>query len=49
VVHWSPEGQLASVSADELCCFELEVSSCGLVRLRCGTSSGDLLTEWFRI
>jgi hypothetical protein len=49
VALWSPDGQLASVHADELGCFELEVSSGGLMRLRCRTSSGDLLTEWFRI
>jgi hypothetical protein len=49
VALWGPDRQLASMSADELGCFTLEAPSGGPVRLRCRTSSGDLLTEWFRI
>jgi hypothetical protein len=49
VTLWSPDGELASATADELGCFELGDAPSGLVRLRCRTSSGVLLTEWFRI
>jgi hypothetical protein len=37
VTLWSPDGRLTAVSADELRCSQLDVSSGGLIRLRCGT------------
>jgi hypothetical protein len=49
VALWGPEGELAAVTADDLGCFEFERPPSGLVRLRCRTSSGVLLTDWFRI
>jgi hypothetical protein len=42
-----PGGELAVVSADEVGCFDFQRPRSGLVRLRCRTSSGVLLTEWF--
>jgi hypothetical protein len=44
-----PDGELAAASADELGCFDFEHPSNGLVRLRCRTAAGVLLTDWFRI
>jgi len=49
VTLWGPDGELAAVTADDLGCFEVERPPSGLVRLRCRTSSADLLTDWFRI
>jgi hypothetical protein len=49
VTLWGPEAELAAVTADELGCFEVERPPSGLVRLSCRTSSGTLLTDWFRI
>jgi len=43
-----PDGELATVTADELGCFDLARPPHGLVRLRCRTTSGVLLTDWFR-
>jgi hypothetical protein len=43
-----PDGELAAASADELGCFAFERPPSGLVRLRCLTSSGLVLTDWFR-
>jgi hypothetical protein len=49
VALWGPDGELAAASADERGCFAFERPPSGLVRLRCRTSSGVLLTDWFRI
>ena len=49
VTLWGPDGELSAVTADEVGCFEVERPPGGLVRLRCLTSSGVLLTDWFRI
>jgi hypothetical protein len=49
VALWGPDGELAAASADELGCFDFERPPSGLLRLRCHTSSGVLLTDWFRI
>ncbi|WP_222263178.1 hypothetical protein [Modestobacter marinus] len=46
---WSPGGELAAATADELGCFDVPVPRSGLVRLRCRTSSGELVTDWFRV
>jgi hypothetical protein len=48
VTLWGPDGELAAVTADELGCFDIEDPPRGLVRLRCRTSSGVVLTDWFR-
>jgi hypothetical protein len=45
---WGPDGELAAVTADELGCFDFERPRGGLVRLRCRTTAGVLLTDWFR-
>ncbi|MGK5113658.1 hypothetical protein [Geodermatophilus sp. CPCC 205506] len=44
-----PDGELGQAEIDELGCFCFETSSVGLVRLRCRTSSGVLMTDWFRL
>jgi hypothetical protein len=49
ITLWGPDAELAAASADELGCFELARPPGGLVRLHCRTSSGDLLTDWFRV
>ena len=49
VTLWGPDGELAAATADELGCFDFEHPPSGLVRLRCRTPSGALLTDWFRI
>jgi len=42
-------GQLGQATADELGCFTLAPPSGELVRVRCETPSGALITEWFRL
>ena len=42
-------GPLGQATADELGCFTLDHPSGELVRVRCETSSGALITEWFRL
>jgi hypothetical protein len=42
-------GELVRVDADELGCFTLDHPSGDLVRVRCDTASGALVTEWFRL
>ena len=49
VALWGPDGELAAVTVDELGCFEFERPRSGLVRLHCRASSGEFLTDWFRI
>jgi hypothetical protein len=49
VTLWGPDGVLATASADELGCFDFESPPGGPVRLHCRTSSGVLLTDWFRL
>jgi hypothetical protein len=44
-----PNGELAHTDVDELGRFRFERSVAGLVRLRCSTSSGVLLTDWVRL
>ena len=44
-----PDGELARTDVDELGRFRFERSVAGLVRLRCSTSSGVLLTDWVRL
>ncbi len=44
-----PGGELGQASADELGCFILDHPSGDLVRVRCETPSGALITEWFRL
>jgi len=44
-----PGGELGRASADELGCFTLDHPSGDLVRVRCETPSGALITEWFRL
>jgi len=44
-----PGEVLAQSVVDELGRFRFERSVTGLVRLRCSTPSGALLTEWFRL
>ena len=43
-----PDGELGRASADELGCFTLGHPSGDLVRVRCETPDGVLVTEWFR-
>jgi hypothetical protein len=45
---WGPDRELAAVTADELGCFHFERPPDGLVRLRCRTTAGVLVTDWFR-
>lgn len=45
----APDREIASAGADELGCFDVEHPRSGLVRLRCRTSAGVLLTDWFRL
>lgn len=45
----APSGEVAGASADELGCFDVERPRSGLVRLRCRTPSGVMLTDWFRL
>ena len=42
-------GELARTDADELGCFTLHHTPGDLVRVRCDTASGALVTEWFRL
>jgi hypothetical protein len=42
------EGELARADADDLGCFTLPHVPAELVRVRCVTPSGALVTEWFR-
>jgi hypothetical protein len=49
VVLSGPGGEIATATADELGCFDVERPRDGLVRLRCRTASGMLVTEWFRL
>jgi hypothetical protein len=49
VTVWRPGGEFASAAADELGCFDVDRPRSGLIRLRCRTSSGDLVTDWFRV
>src|SRR3954467_6554759 len=44
-----PGGELGRADADELGCFTLDHPSGDLVRVRCDTPSGALVTEWFRL
>jgi hypothetical protein len=44
-----PDGELAVADADEVGGFHFQSPPTGLVRLRCRTSSGVLLTDWFRL
>ncbi len=44
-----PTGELGQATADELGCFTLDHPSGELVRVRCETPSGALITEWFRL
>jgi hypothetical protein len=44
-----PGGELGGATADELGCFTLDPPSGELVRVRCETPSGALITEWFRL
>lgn len=45
----SPDGELQRAEVDELGCFAFPASPPGPVRLRCETSAGVLVTEWFRL
>jgi hypothetical protein len=45
---WSLDGEVAALTTDELGCFDFECPPGGLVRLRCRTTSGVLVTDWFR-
>jgi hypothetical protein len=42
-------GELGRADADELGCFTLDHVSGALVRVRCDTPSGALVTEWFHL
>src|SRR3954471_16270494 len=42
-------GELVRADADELGCFTLDHTSGDLLRVRCDTPSGALVTEWFRL
>jgi hypothetical protein len=42
-------GELSRADADELGCFTLEHMSGDLIRVRCDTPAGALVTEWFRL
>jgi hypothetical protein len=42
-------GELDRTDADELGCFTLQHSPGDLVRVRCDTASGAVVTEWFRL
>lgn len=44
-----PDGALGQAAADELGCFTLDHPSGELIRVRCETPSGALITEWFRL
>jgi hypothetical protein len=44
-----PDGELAHADVDEMGCFTFERPVTGLVRLRCRTSAGALLTDWVRL
>jgi hypothetical protein len=44
-----PGGELGQAAADELGCFTLDYPSGQLVRVRCETPTGALITEWFRL
>jgi hypothetical protein len=44
-----PDGELGQVTADELGCFTLDPPSGQLMRVRCETPTGALITEWFRL
>lgn len=44
-----PEVALGRAQVDELGCFSFPTSAVGLVRLRCETPSGVLMTDWFRL
>ncbi len=43
-----PGGDLGRATADELGCFTLDHPRGDLVRVRCETPDGTLVTEWFR-
>jgi hypothetical protein len=43
-----PDGDLGRATADELGCFTLDHRRGDLVRVRCETPDGALVTEWFR-
>jgi hypothetical protein len=44
-----PSGELGHAEADELGCFRFDPAPHGVVRLRCRTSSGVLVTSWVRL
>jgi hypothetical protein len=44
-----PDGELARTDVDEFGRFRFDRPVTGLVRLRCATSSGVLLTDWMRL
>jgi hypothetical protein len=44
-----PDGELGYASVDELGCFSFDLAPHGLVRLRCRTSSGVMITEWISL
>jgi len=45
----TPDAELARTEAEELGCFSFECTAAGPVRLRCRTSSAELVTDWFRL
>lgn len=49
VTRLGPEGELGRAQVDELGCFSFPTSAAGLIRLRCETPSGVLMTDWFRL
>ena len=44
-----PDGELGRAEVDELGCFTFDRRIGGLVRLRCRTEAGTVLTDWVRL
>jgi hypothetical protein len=49
VILLNPGGELDRTDVDEFGRFRFDRPATGLVRLRCSTSSGVLLTDWMRL
>ena len=45
----APDGERGRTEVDDLGCFSFPTSAVGLLRLRCETPSGVLMTDWFRL
>ncbi|MGY1617397.1 hypothetical protein ACI797_11725 [Geodermatophilus sp. SYSU D00691] len=49
VTALAPDGELGRDEVDELGCFRFDGRFAGLVRLRCRTQNGTVVTDWVRL